>query len=231
MSCGWGVSHRLREQELQMRKFLTAGLIVLILVGAAIAQTGVLSGSSVKALNASVTRTLAALFADETNAVNYGADPTGAADSTAAINAALAVGKPVKLPAGHYKVTNALAVADNTGLIGAGADATFLEITSAFNSSATGVINLTGRESAGPHRPRPDDRICTDDNSDSARVVCYPGSILHHGVRWDGMQNILRRSMWLPPIGSGLKISVCMARGTGLFLTPPVQPAGFLSIT
>lgn len=50
------------------------------------------------------------------NVVTYGADKTGAADSTAAFNAALAANKYVRVPAGTYKLSSAVSVPANTAL-------------------------------------------------------------------------------------------------------------------
>jgi len=58
------------------------------------------------------------------NVLDFGADPTGVADSTAAINAALAVSKIVYLPPGDYKITSSINVAEHQQLYGAGADTT-----------------------------------------------------------------------------------------------------------
>ena len=40
------------------------------------------------------------------NVLDYGADPTGVADSTAAFNSALAAGKELFAPAGTYSITS-----------------------------------------------------------------------------------------------------------------------------
>ena len=55
------------------------------------------------------------------NALDYGADPTGVADSTAAIQAAIDAGYMVYLPAGVYKITSEIVIKDGTGLIGVSA--------------------------------------------------------------------------------------------------------------
>ena len=55
------------------------------------------------------------------NALDYGADPTGVADSTAAIQSAIDAGYMVYLPAGVYKITSEIVIKDGTGLIGVSA--------------------------------------------------------------------------------------------------------------
>jgi hypothetical protein len=54
----------------------------------------------------------------------YGAIGNGIADDTVAINAALALGKPVAFPAGTYKITNDLLPASNTSVFLAGPSVT-----------------------------------------------------------------------------------------------------------
>ncbi len=87
-------------------------------------------------------------------AISYGADPTGATDSTTAINACLAstqygVVRNAYLPAGVYKVSNSITIGTNGSvnqsqcLIGDGA-ATTLEVGINFNATANGVLILTG---------------------------------------------------------------------------------------
>lgn len=56
------------------------------------------------------------------NVLDFGADPTGVADSTAAINAALAASDVVYLPPGDYKITSSINVAERQQLYGAGID-------------------------------------------------------------------------------------------------------------
>lgn len=54
------------------------------------------------------------------NALDYGADPTGAADSSTSIAAAVATGKSVYFPVGTYKITSEIALQSNTRLFGDG---------------------------------------------------------------------------------------------------------------
>ncbi|CAB4156978.1 Pectate lyase superfamily protein [uncultured Caudovirales phage] len=63
-----------------------------------------LSASTVRATGGTVLRSLGARFADEINVLEYGADPTGAADSAPAFQAAInaAAGRKVVAPLGTY---------------------------------------------------------------------------------------------------------------------------------
>lgn len=82
------------------------------------------------------------------NPVFYGADPTGAADSAAGLNAALAVSSYVVFPPGHYKFLSQIGYTIPAGnhsvtIVGAGQDNTFLDwpsgngINILFNSGAS----------------------------------------------------------------------------------------------
>jgi hypothetical protein len=63
------------------------------------------------------TKVFKRIFDGDVNALWFGADPTGSADSYAAINAAIAVAKAmkrkVKIPAGAYKITQTINITDN----------------------------------------------------------------------------------------------------------------------
>lgn len=83
------------------------------------------------------------------NVVAFGADPTGAADSTAAINAAIATGKGVYLPAGTYLITNTLSSPYSSCIFGDGPHASIIHVTSAFSPSATAVISLANTSITG----------------------------------------------------------------------------------
>lgn len=104
-----------------------------------------LSQAGVKASGATTLRSLAARAADVANVLDFGADPTGAADSSTAINAALATGKAVYLPSGTYLVNNALTVGSTTAsqrLYGDGWS-TVLHVSNTFSSTASGVVVLS----------------------------------------------------------------------------------------
>jgi hypothetical protein len=91
---------------------------------------------------------------DPTNST-YGADRTGAADSTTAIATAAStqignVYPTVHLPSGTYKISNAIALQGGQCLYGDGDHSTFLHIGSNFSTSASGVVTLSGAETSSP---------------------------------------------------------------------------------
>lgn len=93
------------------------------------------------------------LASQAANVMAYGADPTGVADSTTAINSAIATGRSVYLPSGTYLVTNALTgIGYSTAFYGDGPHSTFIHVTSAFSASAQGVLvtSATGTQGAAP---------------------------------------------------------------------------------
>lgn len=72
------------------------------------------------------------------NVLDYGADPTGTADSTSAFNAAIALQKPIYVPAGTYKVSKFNTVDfDGFALIGDSSDSTIITTTDATNDLLT----------------------------------------------------------------------------------------------
>lgn len=79
------------------------------------------------------------------NPVWWGADPTGAADSTPAIAAALAASTSVQLPAGTFKVSSLDIEQSGTRLLGSGRGATILSPT-----TTTGDVIDIGTASTNP---------------------------------------------------------------------------------
>ena len=84
------------------------------------------------------------------NVLDYGADPTGVMDSTAAINTAISAGKGVFIPTGTYRINGQINVLPGTTVQGAGVKSTFLMIDQQFSPTALGVISLNGFETASP---------------------------------------------------------------------------------
>jgi hypothetical protein len=87
------------------------------------------------------------------NILDFGADPTGVADSTAAIQAAVnaAVARPsvgtasvVRLPAGTYKTTDTILIEKDIRFIGDGADATIINLTVSTAKEAIRVSPASG---------------------------------------------------------------------------------------
>jgi hypothetical protein len=89
------------------------------------------------------------------NPLDFGADPTGVADSSGAINSAAEVtanGVRVNayLPAGTYHVVRQLNIDAGQCLYGDGRGNTTLTVGGDFDPGATTVISLSGREQQGP---------------------------------------------------------------------------------
>lgn len=101
------------------------------------------SAMMVTPTGATTARTLAARAADIANVLDFGADPTGTADSTSAFKAALATGRAVWAPTGTYAVSNMVTVSLGQKLYGDGRTKTILAVSSStFNLSALGVVRL-----------------------------------------------------------------------------------------
>lgn len=87
--------------------------------------------------------------ADVANVRAYGAVGDGSTDDTAAIQAAVATGKPVYLPAGNYRITSQINCNTHGQAIrGAGRQATFIRITGPSAGFSAGIFNVTNP--AGP---------------------------------------------------------------------------------
>lgn len=97
----------------------------------------------VTATGSTTGRTLATRFAEVVNVLDYGADPTGVADSTAAIQAAVTTaasrgGGVIELPAGTLSVSGTVLVqASNIVFRGKGSGATVISVTSATANTFT----------------------------------------------------------------------------------------------
>jgi hypothetical protein len=83
------------------------------------------------------------------NVLDYGADPTGAADSSAAINAAASQMGPnghrkaVYLPTGTYQVRHQIILTDGQTLFGDGEGSTNIAVYDSFDATASSVILCT----------------------------------------------------------------------------------------
>jgi len=75
-----------------------------------------------------------------TNVLDYGADSTGSADSTTAINNALAAGTVIYIPQGTYRIDDAIVISDNKTLLLDG----ILWRQSAYSSSTRPVVKIKG---------------------------------------------------------------------------------------
>lgn len=133
-----------------MRICLLSTASLLALAYPALSQPADLSSANVLATGASLARTNAAISADRSNVLGQtGADPTGVADSTAAFNAAAALGKTVYVPSGTYHIKDSVNLA-SVGLVCDSRTNTTITVGSDFSSSALGVFVLTGNEQSAP---------------------------------------------------------------------------------
>lgn len=113
---------------------------------------GDFSNGSVTATGSTTARNLATRAAVFANALDFGADPTGAADSSSALIAALATGHDVYVPAGTYYIKQQLTVGlatSSQALFGAGLSTTFV-IDDQFAPAATCIFLLQGTAQYGP---------------------------------------------------------------------------------
>jgi hypothetical protein len=112
------------------------------------------------------------------NVLAYGADPTGATDSTAAIQAALDIGGEVFLPAGSYLCSSAavnFSTSKSTILCGAGMGRTTIYFTHA--SASVNGVNM--------YRPANNIYMCLRDMTISGRTLAGIATALGHGVFLD----------------------------------------------
>lgn len=90
--------------------------------------------------------------------MDFGADPTGVADSTAAIQNAAATGKNVYLPPGYYLIASSITVNNQISIIGAGKGLTTFIVSGSgydafvFTSSYSGIFNASFNTPTGTPR-------------------------------------------------------------------------------
>ena len=123
-----------------------------------------------------------------TNVLDYGADPTGVADSTAAFNAACATRKSVYLPKGTYLVTDVVTLKSGQTMFGDNRYSSVIQARAAtFNLSAPGIVNLNpadppsyGDQTTGL---RDIQIYCTQpDQPVRANIVPFPPAIVANGT-------------------------------------------------
>lgn len=101
-----------------------------------------LSASPITATGTSTARSLAARFAHEINVLDMGAVGNGTANDTTAIQAAIATGKPVYLPAGTYMVSG-LTLLSGSVLFGDGMTKTIIKLINGANASVISGNNVS----------------------------------------------------------------------------------------
>lgn len=87
-----------------------------------------------------VSRTVSAKLAESISVLDFGADNTGAIDSTPSMIAAHATGKLIYYPAGVYKCTSGITIPGG-GIVGDGAYLTFINTT---DTTSANIFNYTG---------------------------------------------------------------------------------------
>ncbi len=140
------------------------------------------------------------------NVLDFGADPTGAADSTPAFNLAFTAGTNanqtptgynplpcVYAPAGNYKITDAVTLPKNNGcLLGDGRTLTVLNVSSAtFNLSAQGVVYAPANNgSTAPIMRDFGIAFTQPDTAARANLVAFPPGIFMQNVGRQTIQNV-----------------------------------------
>lgn len=122
--------------------------------------------------------------------LDFGADPTGSADSRGAFQAALNTAKHVYIPTGNYKINDRLIMLySGQTMSGDGRNASVLQIGSGFNLSANAVIDCSGFEPGVELR---DFSIVFSqpDTSNRASLTAYPVAIKAVGSPRTTIQNL-----------------------------------------
>ena len=133
---------------------------------------------------------------DIANVMDYGADNTGAADSTAAFQAALATGKTVYIPArgaGLYRINGALRCTTSGQIIfGDGKGRSINQVDTAFNLSAMGVwvVAVPGNVPGPQFRDFGVNFIQPDTNSRGSLIAYPPAFYAENEARgtWHGIK-------------------------------------------
>lgn len=118
-------------------------------------------------------RLIADKLRESVSVLDFGADKTGVADSTAAFNSAMAAADNVYVPPGTYLISDAVTITSGKRLFGAGRRKTILHMPSTFNAAALGCLVFSGGE-PGPVV----EGICViQDQPDSLTPTVYPPCI------------------------------------------------------
>ena len=146
--------------------------------------------------------------ADVANVLDFGADPTGVLDSTAAFRAAIA-SKPfnngeIFIPSGQYTVTDAITIGASCVIRGAGRQLTAILIGASFNMSAQGVFVL-GSDPAHAGTPTIKDlwiRFAQPNTAGMTRanLIQYPAAIFKAAATLTGrpnFENLMISSAWI----------------------------------
>lgn len=127
-----------------------------------------------------VARTLQAKLGEFVSVADFGADPTGVTDATAAFNNALAASNNVYVPPGTYTIGNAVTLANGQRIYGHRRKS-IISIPATFNAAALGCFVF----SAGEPGPKVEGLTFIQSQPDSTTPTVYPPVIYAQGVaRW-----------------------------------------------
>jgi hypothetical protein len=119
------------------------------------------------------------------NVLDYGADPTGVADSTAAIQAAVNAGDAVYVPAGTY-ITDVVNLSANTEIFGDGA-ATIIKQKSTFANDSRGSLYAN----SGSAGATIDNITIRDLRIEGTNIVAPTFSEFKHLISLHGVRNVI----------------------------------------
>lgn len=159
------------------------------------------------------------------NVLDFGADPTGATDSTAAFNAAIASrafnNAEVYIPLGRYTLTDAVTLGAGCVIQGAGRNLTLIQINTSFNMSAQGVF-VFGSDPAHSGTPTIKDlwiRFTQPNFAGMTRadLIHYPPAIYKAAATATGrpnLENLMITSAWI-----GMYLDNCAAYLNNIYMS------------
>jgi hypothetical protein len=187
---------------------------------------GTMSGPlNYTATGATVSRSAQNRAVDFVNVLDFGGDPTGVADSTAAFRAAIASlpnnNGEVYIPAGRYTLTDAVTLGASTVIRGAGRQLTLLQINNTFNMSAQGVF-VFGSDPNHAGTPAIKDlwiRFGQPNTAGMTRanLIQYPPAIYKAAATATGrpnLENLMISSAWI-----GIYLDNCAAYVDNIYMS------------
>lgn len=159
----------------------TAAITAALIASGAVTDPAVASDAGIQSTKlantqvgaGAVTRNVQAKFSERVSVLDFGADASGAVDSTAAFNAALTASNDVFVPPGTYVLGNAVTIKSGQRLRGAGRRKAILRMPSTFNGAALGCLVFNGGEPG----PEVEGLCIIQDQPDSVTPTVYPPAI------------------------------------------------------